>query len=302
MSDQTETAAAPETTIPTADPFAAEWEAQGLSPAPAAEPAKSVVKSDSLPVDAPAKVVQGGSEEPRATFDPGKLADAMDEISRARLEPDAFKGKSESELIALGVELNTRRRQRDREWQEAQGHSKDDGAKGQTPGDTAQAPDSSAKETPSLDPAKLDEILNPFVEEFGEEAAPVVTLLKSLAQQNAALEARLNADVQARQLAPLEQAIKEETAGNEALSNPEKLDKFLVMARAKAEFDGIDLGTDQIEAARRVIRNALPASQGAPAPLQRVNTVAPAGTRSAPTSKKEADPFAETWKELGLPT
>lgn len=248
---------------------------------------ESVAKSDTLPGQGEPDGLEQGSEEPPAAFDPVKLADAIDEIRRAGLEPNAFKGKSEGELIALGVELNTRRRQRDREYQEAQGHSKEAGTDGHTSKDAAKPDAPLAPEPNGLDPAKLDEMLTPFVEAYGEEAAPVVDLLKSVVAQNAQMAARLEADAQARQLAPIEQAVNEELAGKDDLSNPDAREEFLRKAELKAELDGMEArpGETQADFIRRVVRNALPegAKPAQPAAVKRgKQPLTPRATGMAP--------------------
>ena len=248
------------------------------------EEPESVAKSDTSAGQPEAEGLQGEAEETPAAFDPVAYADAIDEIKRAGLEPAAFKGKSEGEVIAIGVELNTRRRQRDREWNSSQGQSKDNGQDGQDSGDAAQVEKPLAEAIPVLDPAKLDETLTPFVEEFGEEAAPVADLLKTLAKQNAALQSRLAQDEQARQLAPLEQVIQEELSGSD-LSNPDARDKFLAFAKAKAVMDGVDVeqGETPADYMRRVIRHAKGDAKPEREQATKVRTGKPAAATSGDT-------------------
>lgn len=307
MTDQEPETVEPEAPTGMSDEaFEAEWERLGIGKEPADEPAlnveggpepaiesETVGKSDSSAGQAGAEGLQGGSEEPPVAFDPVAYADAIDEIRRAGLEPDAFKGKSEGEVIALGSELNTRRRQRDREWQSSQGQSKDEGQNGQDSGDAAQTEQPAAQAAPVLEPDELDATLTPFVEEFGEEAAPVADLLRKLAQQNAALQSRLSQDEQARQLAPIEQAINEELSGSD-LSHPDARDKFLNYAKAKADLDGIEAapGESQADFIRKVIRNANGGEGARREQATKVRTGKPAtstsgNTPSAPKTREE---------------
>lgn len=273
---------------------------EGGAEAPAES--ETVAKSDTSAGQADSDALQGGSEETPAAFDPVKLANAMDEIRRAGLEPSAFKGKSEGELLALGVELETRRRQRDREWQAAQGQSSESVASGQQQGGEARTGDATATAATEAQSPDLDAALTPFVEEFGEAADPVVTLLKALHADNAALKSQLQAEARARQLAPLEKVIEEELAGNEVLSNPDKRDAFLKMAQAKAELDGLS-DTDPVELMRKAIRNALP-SEAASAQTAKVKTPPPASgdtSRSTYEPKTKAESrslaFDKWWRE-----
>ena len=219
----------------------------------------------------------------------------MDEIKRAGLEPNAFKGKSEGELLALGVELNTRRRQRDREWQEAQGQSSDAKATGQASRDTS--PESTkAKATPEAKPAPLLDLetaLTPVFEDLSEEAAQSLkSFLGSLVSQNAALTARLDQEEQARQLAPIEKALDEAVAGQVDLSNPEARAKFEAFAKAKAELDGVspNAGESAADYIRRVVQNALPANgERAQATKVRTTTPAVAKTKGTPDNPRNRD-------------
>lgn len=276
------------------DAFMAEW-AKIPGAEVAAEPQKSVAKSDTSPGHGIPDALQGGSEETPATPDPVKLADAMDEIKRAGLEPNAFKGKSEGELLALGVELNTRRRQRDREWQEAQGQSSDAKATGQASRDTS--PESTkAKATPEAKSAPLLDLetaLTPVFEDLSEEAAQSLkSFLGSLVSQNAALTARLDQEEQARQLAPIEKALDEAVAGQVDLSNPEARAKFEAFAKAKAELDGLspNAGESAADYIRRVVQNALPANgERAQATKVRTTTPAVAKTKGTPDNPRNRD-------------
>lgn len=315
MSDQenpTETATetpaetATETEGMSEEAFAAEWARLGLGDKPAAdEPPpppppnaggvdqKGVAKSDTSPGQPELESLQVEAEETPTSFDPVAYADAIDEIQRAGLKPSAFKGKSEGEVISFGIELNTRRRQRDREWTASQGHSKDDGQSGQDSSDAAQAKQPPAEAASALDPATLDATLTPFVEEFGEEAAPVAELLRTLATQNAALQSRLAQDEQARQLAPIEQAIQEELSGSD-LSNPDARDKFLKYAEAKAELDGVEVeqGESPADFMRRVIRHAKGDEESTRKRATKVRTGKPAtatpgNTPSTPKTREE---------------
>lgn len=285
-----------ETKLPdgmTDDAWMNEWEKVVGKPEPDDEPEKSVVKSDTLSVDGAENVLQVEPDEsPAGEPDQTAVESAMTELRRAGLSPDAFKGKSEGALlVAMGEALNTVRRDQDRRIQElkaAQGSPTDSSKSDQGEIDTVPASgDASAKQAPSGPTVDLQALSSVLLDDgLSEEAAQsVVSVIESLAKQNAALEARLNADVQARQLAPLEQAITEETAGIEALSNPEKLDSFLTMAKAKAEFDGIELGKDPVEAARRIIRNAL-GTEGRPAQATKVRTSKPATAKGKATPDK----------------
>jgi len=217
------------------------------------EEAKSVAKSDTSPGQAEPESLQEGAEETPAPFDPVKLADALDEIKRAGLKPEAFKGKSEGELIALGVELNTRRRQRDREWQEAQGQSSETKATGEQPSATSPA-ETTAKATPESQAAPLldlDKTLTPVFEDLSEEAAQSLkSVLGSIMSQNAALQARLDQEDQARQLAPIVKAADTALAGlglaPEVLSNPDKRESLLGLASQIRQqnpeaFDGMSI-------------------------------------------------------------
>jgi len=281
--------------------FEAEWKRLGIDSDPVAveappvlepEEPESVAKSDTLTGQPEPEGLQGETEEPPASFDPVAYADAIDEIKRAGLEPAAFKGKSEGEVIAFGVELNTRRRQRDRDWTSSQGQSKDESQDGQDSRDAAQAEQPPAEAPPALDPAKLEEALTPFVEQFGEEAAPVADLLKTLATQNAALQSRLDQDAQARQLAPIEQVIQEELSGSD-LSNPDARDKFLAFAKAKAVMDGVDVeqGETPADYMRRVIRHAKGDAKPEREQATKVRTGKPAAAPSGntPSTPKTRD-------------
>lgn len=265
------------------------------APAEASKPeqGKSVAKSDTSPGHGIPDALQGGSEETPATPDPVKLADAMDEIKRAGLEPNAFKGKSEGELLALGVELNTRRRQRDREWQDAQGQSSDAKATGQASRDTS--PESTkAKATPEAKSAPLLDLetaLTPVFEDLSEEAAQSLkSFLGSLVSQNAALTARLDQEEQARQLAPIEKAVDEAVAGQVDLSNPEARAKFEAFAKAKAELDGLspNAGESAADYIRRVVQNALPANGEQAQYKRRVTETGPEAGRGRVPARKPA--------------
>jgi hypothetical protein len=265
------------------------------APAEASKPeqGKSVAKSDTSPGHGIPDALQGGSEETPATPDPVKLADAMDEIKRAGLEPNAFKGKSEGELLALGVELNTRRRQRDREWQDAQGQSSDAKATGQASRDTS--PESTkAKATPEAKSAPLLDLetaLTPVFEDLSEEAAQSLkSFLGSLVSQNAALTARLDQEEQARQLAPIEKALDEAVAGQVDLSNPEARAKFEAFAKAKAELDGLspNAGESAADYIRRVVQNALPANGEQAQYKRRVTETGPEAGRGRVPARKPA--------------
>jgi hypothetical protein len=302
MTDTQETTETAEPKGMSDDAFMAQW--SEMYPDPEA-PQESVAKSDTSSGHAAPDALQGGSEETPAPLDPVKLADAMDEIKRAGLEPNAFKGKSEGELIALGVELNTRRRQRDREWQEAQGQSSETKATGEHSSATGPA-ETKAKATPESKAAPLIDLekeLTPVFEDLSEEAAQSLkSVLGSIVSQNAALQARLDQEDQARQLAPIVKAADTALAGlglaPEVLSNPDKRESLLGLASQIRQqnpeaFDGMSIEesvTKAVHMAAQAVYGVTPKQTGqAQATKVRTGTPATARGKAAPDKPRNRD-------------
>lgn len=210
----------------------------GEEPAPKEE---SVVKSDTSPPEAldaaPAEAQSEPTVEPPGAADPKELAKALDDIRRSGLKDADLSGKSEEYILELGRECDTLKRQRDRERTERQNQERE--AVGQSPSDAASDEPSGEADTPPQGatdtPATPEVDFTPLVEEFGEEAArPVIDALESMKRENAALQAKFDAQEQERQLAPvLEQANEalDGMVGNHPdLSKPEIRTKVLESA------------------------------------------------------------------------
>lgn len=257
---------------------------------------ESVGKSDTSTGSEPEGGVQGGADEPPSGEPAQEAIEAsMSELRRHGLTPDAFKGKSEGALIvAMGEALMTARREQDRrlqELREAQGDSTPPADPDQ--GDEAENRDSGRAQAtppetrPSVD---LEAVSSVLADEMDEEAAqPILAAFTALAEQNAQLVQRFEAQEQERQAAPVNRAIDEELAGDESLSNPDKREAFLAMAQAKASLDGLEVkpGETPDAFARRVIRNALPKSEEeAPPSKRRVTEKAPEVGRGRVPARK----------------
>jgi len=299
--------------IASSSDFDAAWSQLEAASPPLAQPAEgagaeTVAESDSSAGSAPEGGVQETSEETPTVSD-RDLELIQSEFKRAGLEPDALKGKSGRELeLAVANAINTVVRAKDRgfeEWRskQAQGDSSDsagvEGAESETGSGQPEA--LAAQRGTQGTPVDLEALTSTLMDEMGEEAAPVIAAFKGLAEQNAQLAQRLDAQEQERQAAPVNRAIDEALAGNEVLSNPQKREAFLQAAKAKADLDGIaaEPGESPESFVRRVLDNAKPLlGESAPAAVK-TRTVSPPSSRSQPSSNK-LDEFDRAWMGLGL--
>lgn len=294
--------------------FDAAWsQLEAAIPAPQEAPAEaeaqeSVGKSDTSAGSAPEGAVKGISEETPAVSD-RDLELIQSEFKRAGLEPDALKGKSGRELeLAVANAINTVVRAKDRgfeEWRakQAQGDSSDSaGVEGVESEAGSEQPEALAAQREAQGtPVDLEALTSTLTDEMGEEAAPVIAAFKGLAEQNARLAQRLDAQEQERQAAPVSRAIDAALAGNEVLSNPQKREAFLQAAKAKADLDGIEVQPGESPEAfvQRVIDNAKPLLDADAPAAAKTRTVSPPSSKSQPSSNR-LDEFDKAWMGLGL--
>lgn len=187
----------------------------------------------------------GGDEYPEGG-DPSAYAQALDEIHRAHsaklgLVPD-LKGKSEDWIIRFGSELSTKRREREREFQERltqQRQANPDAADGSGPSDTDAAGGTEADAavgTPDL----MKEASTGLVEELGEEVArPVVSLIEGMQQEIADLKSSRTPGSEGGQPFGLEAAVEKSRAvladSRQELQNQETWNAVVAKADALAQ-------------------------------------------------------------------
>jgi hypothetical protein len=249
--------------------------------------------------------------------EPKALARATSEVHRAGLAA-LLKGKSESEILALGTECETARRERDREFRERRSLQPDASAETGSeagPDGSDGTGDADPNET-SATPADLDKLSTVLSEELGEEAARLVTeTLASLKAENGELRGQLNAVEQERQLAPKREAANKVLDGlvqrHPDLSNPESRAAVLAKAEGlpalnKDKYDAIPQGPERLAA---ILEDAalLHFGPGAGTSAKRKVADPPASTSietpdALPTSQKQAIDigFEKAWKKARM--
>lgn len=215
------------------------------------------------------------------------LADALDEIRRSGLPPASLKGKSEAQILALGTELSTKRRQRDREYLERQ-NRESEGQQTDPAPDEAEPTDGAEGEADAGNPGEAgDEQFTALVDELGEEAArPIIERLQAASK----MQAKLDALEQERQLAPVIEAANKVLDGLgdsfPALSNPESRDQVIQAA-------------DKLGAAFADKYNAMPESERLDSVLHDAAVqVLGEPVNAAPTQRRIADAAAATTSDV----
>jgi len=219
------------------------------------------------------------------------LADALDEIRRSGLPPASLKGKSEAQILALGTELSTKRRQRDREYLERQ-NRESEGQQTDPAPDEAEPTDGAEGEADAGNPGEAgDEQFTALVDELGEEAArPLIDRLQAADRRVAEMQAKLDAREQERQLAPVIEAANKVLDGLgdsfPALSNPESRDQVIQAAdKLGAAFADKYSALPESERLDSVLRDAAVQVLGEP-------------VNAAPTQRRIADAAAATTSDV----
>ena len=242
--------------------------------------------SEQLPVDEAASIPH---DEPTDSPSPSGVADlarAYNEVNRAGVSKDILAGKSEDEILALGESFREARADREREYQESLNRSAESSAEaGETEG--AKSP-AKGEATPDA----LAAASTALIEEYGEEAArPHIALLEQQAEAiaaqakaNEALTARLDAEAQARQLAPFTEKIdsvwSEMSESRSALSEPGVRERVEALAQQIHAADEASYqGKEPIEWMPEVLKRAADTLFGAEP-----------GTARSPRSRASAQP------------
>ena len=225
------------------------------------------------------------------------LARAYNEVNRAGVNKEILAGKTEDEILALGESLGKARADREREYQESLNRSAES---------SAEAGEPDGAESPARDEATPDALAaasTALIEEYGEEAArPHIALLEQQAEAiaaqakaNKALEARLDAEAQARQLAPLNEKVEavwsEMGASRPALSEPGVRERVEALAQ-------------QIHAADEDTYKGMEPLEWMPEVLQRASDTLFGATPAAarrPSSRASAQPTAPAARSRNRP-
>ena len=233
-----------------------------------------------LPTDSPNP--SGVADFARAT------SEIHREFTRIGVDKALLAEKTEDEILALGEHYAKQRSDREREHQESLNRSADPSAEAGEPNGTE------APARVEVTPEALAAASTAFVDEYGEEGArPHIALLEQQVEANKAqakaieaLNARLDTEAQARQLAPFNEKIEavwsEMGASRPALSEPgvrERVDALAQQIHA-ADEDAYK-GKDPIEWMPEVLQRAADTLFGA----------GPGPARS-PRSRASAQPTA----------
>ncbi len=228
------------------------------------------------------------------------LADAADEIRRSGLPPAVLKGKSEDQLIALGQDLSTKRRDRDREHTARQTQETNEGSPSATP-DEAAKPVGAGGEAEAGNPTEAEEA-EEFAElelDLGEKAARLVLdsrrEARAAAQRAEALAQRFEQSEQERQAS----AVSEQTdkvldgLGSEYPDlSKSKEKREAVIARAVELSQASQeryMGLPEADRLPTILKEAVLLELGTPSgPPPTRRTVAPAAADVAGTHEAEA--------------
>jgi len=223
------------------------------------------------------------------------LARAYNEVNRAGVKKDLLANRTEDEILALGESLGKARADREREYQESLNRSADP---------SAEAGETEGAESPARDEATPDHLAaasTALIEEYGEEAAqPHITILEEQAKAIAALQAQVQGEAQARQLAPLTEKIEsvwsEMSASRSALSEPGVRDRVEALAQQihaadEASYEGQDPTEwmpDVLKRAADTLYGAEPGPARSPRSRAMAQPTAPAArTRNRPPTDEE---------------
>ena len=241
----------------------------------------------------------GSGDNPDASVDSMTVLEAIAETKRVGLPPESLKGKSEAEIISMGQEASTIRRQSDRDHLERQKREREASAQpasDSTP-ETTTAPDGDGVGSDDgTTEGGVD--YTAVVEELGEEAArPIIEALQKGASENEALRKQLEQRESERQLAPLRKqadAVMDGLAQTRPdLSKPESRAKLEQMAteitRINADKYAAMKVEDRIEAA---LSDAASLIYGGETSTKRRVAEAPGSNSNAvplpdPTTKRE---------------
>ncbi len=211
------------------------------------------------------------------------LADAADEVRRAGLPPDVLKGKSEDQILALGQDLSTKRRQRDREHSERQNRESSEGNSAEAPEDSSKALAGAEGEDEGNPDAKDEEDLAKLELDLGEDAARLVIEQRRELRE---LKSRLEQSEVERQATVMRQLTDRELDGLgtqfPALSNPESREKVIERAVKLGQVDeGKYMGLPEGERLPAILKDAALLEFGAPQVAPAPHRVAEPATATA---------------------